>query len=145
MKKLIIGICLLAWMASCGGGKKHSGVQEEPMESADSTGWLADSLLVEDVEEEPIVPVAADESFADFLYNFATNEKLQLRRILFPLPYYMDNRKDSIINKYSSLKRLLASAFSLATESAFSEIKSFSLSRFNSSSDFSSKVFIRFK
>lgn len=99
MKKLIIGICLLAWMASCGGGKKHSGVQEEPMESADSTGWLADSLLVEDVEEEPIVPVAADESFADFLYNFATNEKLQLRRILFPLPYYMDNRKDSIMKE----------------------------------------------
>lgn len=99
MKKLIIGICLLAWMASCGGGKKQSGVQEEPMESADSTGWLADSLLVEDVEEEPIVPVAADESFADFLYNFATNEKLQLRRILFPLPYYMDNRKDSIMKE----------------------------------------------
>lgn len=96
MKKLIIGICLLAWMASCDGGKKHSDVQEEPMESADSTGWLADSLLVEEVEEEPMVPVSADESFADFLYNFATNERLQLRRILFPLPYYMDSQKDSI-------------------------------------------------
>lgn len=96
MKKLIIGIFLLAWMSSCGGGKKHSDAQEALMEPADSIGWMTDSLLVEEVEEEPVVPVSADESFADFLYNFATNEKLQLRRILFPLPYYMDSRKDSI-------------------------------------------------
>ena len=96
MKKLIIGICLLAWMTSCGGGKKHSDAQEERVEPVDSTGWVADSLLVEEVEEELIVPVSADESFTDFLYNFATNERLQLRRILFPLPYYMDNKKDSV-------------------------------------------------
>ena len=96
MKKLIVAICLLVWLASCGGGKKQTAVQEEDMVSVDSMEIVADSLLVEDMEEEPEVPVSADESFADFLYNFALDEKLQLRRILFPLPYYMDNKKDSI-------------------------------------------------
>ena len=96
MKKLIVGICLLVWLTSCGGGKKQTTVQEEDMVSVESMEIVADSLLVEDVVEEPEVPVSADESFADFLYNFALDEKLQLRRILFPLPYYMDNKKDSI-------------------------------------------------
>jgi len=96
MKKLIVGIWLLGCLASCGGGKKQTAVQDSLMEAVDSIEVMTDSLEVEEVEEEPVVPVSADESFADFLYNFATNEKLQLRRILFPLPYYMDNKKDSI-------------------------------------------------
>ena len=96
MKKLIVGICLLGWLASCGGGKKQTTAQEEDMALVDSMEMVADSLLLEEVEEEPMVPASADESFADFLYNFALDEKLQLRRILFPLPYYMDNKKDSI-------------------------------------------------
>jgi len=94
MKKLIVGICLLGWLASCVG--KQGKTQGEETISADSVEWVADTLWVEEVEEEPIVPVSADESFSDFLYNFATNEKLQLRRILFPLPYYTDNKKDSV-------------------------------------------------
>lgn len=99
MKKLIIGICLLGCLTSCGGGKKNTDAHEEQMEWADSIEAMADSLLVEEVEEEPVIPVAADESFADFLYNFALDERLQLRRILFPLPYYMDNQKDSIMKE----------------------------------------------
>jgi hypothetical protein len=96
MKKLIVAICLLGCLASCGGGKKQADDQNVLTEAVDSMEIMADSLWVEEVEEEPVVPVSADESFADFLYNFATNERLQLRHILFPLPYYMDNRKDSI-------------------------------------------------
>ena len=96
MKKLIVGLALLGCMASCGIGKKNADAQEGAMEFGDSIESVADTLWVEEVEEEPMVPVSADESFADFLYNFAMNEKLQLRRILFPLPYYMDNKKDSI-------------------------------------------------
>ena len=99
MKKLIIGICLLGCLTSCGGGKKNTDAHEEQMEWADSIEAMADSLLIEEVEEEPVIPAAADESFADFLYNFALDERLQLRRILFPLPYYMDNQKDSIMKE----------------------------------------------
>ena len=96
MKKLIVGICLLGWMASCGGGKKHADVQEVAMESIDSVEVVADTLEVEEVQEEQEVSTYAERVFADFLYNFATSEKFQLRRIVFPLPYYMDNKKDSI-------------------------------------------------
>lgn len=99
MKKLVIAICLLGGMLSCVGGKKHTDAQEAWMESVDSMEVVADTLLLEEVEEEPQVPASADESFADFLYYFATDEKLQLRRILFPLPYYTDNRKDSVLKE----------------------------------------------
>lgn len=95
MKKIIVGICLLGGLVSCG-GKKQTGTLSEKVESSDSIEVLADSLLMEEVEEEPSVPASADESFADFLYNFALDEKLQLRRIIFPLPYYKDSQKDSI-------------------------------------------------
>ena len=91
MKKLIVAICLLGWLASCGGGKKNTDAQEEWMEPVDSIEMVADSLLVEEVEEEMEIHPSADESFADFLYNFALEEKLQLRRVLFPFPYYMVN------------------------------------------------------
>ena len=69
MKKLIVGICLLGWMASCGGGKKNTDAQEVQMESADSIEFMTDSLGMEEIQEEPEVPASADESFADFLYN----------------------------------------------------------------------------
>ena len=95
MKKIIVGICLLGGLVSCG-GKKQTGTLSEKVESSDSIEVMADSLLMEEVEEEPSVPASADESFADFLYNFALDEKLQLRRIIFPLPYYKDSQKDSI-------------------------------------------------
>ena len=98
MKKLVIAICLLGGMLSCVGGKKNTDTQEDAL-PVDTMAFMADTLELEEVEEEPIVPVSADESFADFLYNFALDERLQLRRILFPLPYYTDSRKDSILKE----------------------------------------------
>ena len=98
MKKLVIALCLLGGMLSCVGGKKNADTQEDAL-PVDTMAFMADTLEVEEVEEEPIVPASADESFADFLYNFALDEKLQLRRILFPLPYYTDSRKDSILKE----------------------------------------------
>ena len=98
MKKLVIAICLLGGMLSCVGGKKNTDTQEDAL-PVDTMAFMADTLELEEVEEEPIVPASADESFADFLYNFALDERLQLRRILFPLPYYTDSRKDSILKE----------------------------------------------
>ena len=98
MKKLVIAICLLGGMLSCVGGKKNAETQDDVL-PADTMAFIADTLEWEEVEEEPVVPASADESFADFLYNFALDERLQLRRILFPLPYYTDNRKDSILKE----------------------------------------------
>ena len=58
MKKLIVGICLLGWLASCGG--KQTKIQEEQVASTDSTEWGVDSLWVEEVEEE-VTEEAAEE------------------------------------------------------------------------------------
>lgn len=98
MKKLVIAICLMGGMLSCVGGKKNADTREDAL-PVDTMAFIADTLEWEEVEEEPVVPASADESFADFLYNFALDERLQLRRILFPLPYYTDNRKDSILKE----------------------------------------------
>lgn len=100
MKKLFFVFCLLIGLASCGNGKRNTEVQEAQSLPQDTT-VAVDTLCVAESTistpgDESIVPVAADESFADFLYNFALDENLQLRRILFPLPCHLDNRKDSI-------------------------------------------------
>ena len=100
MKKLFFGFCLLIGLASCGNGKRNTEVQAAQSLPQDTTVTV-DTLCVAESTistpgDESIVPVAADESFADFLYNFALDENLQLRRILFPLPCHLDNRKDSI-------------------------------------------------
>lgn len=95
MKKLLLGIGLLGCLASCG-GKVNTDTAQMQQDVIDSVEVVVDSLLVEEVVEEPIVPVAVDESFADFLYHFALDEKMQRKRLVYPLPYYTDNRKDSI-------------------------------------------------
>ena len=96
MKKLIVAICMLGCLVSCGVGKKNPDVQESQGELTDSVEVVADTLVVEEVVEEPEVSAYAERSFAEFLYNFATSERFQLRRVIFPLPYYMDSKKDSI-------------------------------------------------
>ena len=86
MRKLIIGVCLLMLISSCGGGKKKMDPFETLTEEIDSLTATPDTTeAMAAVEEEPMVPATADESFADFFYNFASDEKLQLSRIVFPL------------------------------------------------------------
>lgn len=66
-------------------------------EEIDSLAAAADTTeAMVAVDEEPVVPATADESFADFFYNFAIDEKLQLSRIVFPLPYYTVDKKEHI-------------------------------------------------
>lgn len=98
MKKLIVAVCLLVGLVSCAERKKGADMEDQ-MILADSVEAVVDTLAMEELEMEPVLPAAVDESFADFLYNFALDEKLQLRRILFPLPYYTDNKKDSILKE----------------------------------------------
>lgn len=78
-------------MASCGGGKKRMDPFEALTKQMDSVQQpvAVDTLpaVQELVKEEP-VPVTADESFADFFYNFASDESFQRSRIVFPISYY---------------------------------------------------------
>lgn len=91
MKRVLWGCCLLGLMASCGGGKKRMDPFEALTKQMDSVQQpvAVDTLpaVQELVKEEP-VPVTADESFADFFYNFASDESFQRSRIVFPISYY---------------------------------------------------------
>lgn len=91
MKRVLWGCCLLGLMASCGGGKKRMDPFEALTKQMDSVQQpvAVDTLpaVQELVKEEP-VPATADESFADFFYNFASDESFQRSRIVFPISYY---------------------------------------------------------
>ena len=98
MKKLIVGIFLLGCMCACGGGQKNSSTMGAAVEETDSLILEEDTMWMKEwvEEEEPELPAKADESFDDFLYNFAIDEKLQKTRVVFPLSRYKDNWKDSL-------------------------------------------------
>ncbi len=51
--------------------------------------------LVFDTKDTPM-PKAADELFDDFIFNFATNSRLQESRIVFPLVMHKGNRTDTV-------------------------------------------------
>lgn len=98
MKKLIIGCCLLALMASCEGGKKKVDPFAALTEQIDSMKVLPDSIQDTIVVEEQI-PASADESFADFFYNFASDAKFQRSRVLFPFSLYKGKQVNRIQKK----------------------------------------------
>ncbi|HJH63324.1 MAG TPA: DUF4348 domain-containing protein [Bacteroides mediterraneensis] len=88
MKRLIIGCCLLMLMVSCGGGKKKADPFSALTEQIDSIKVHPDSIQDSTVVVEEQVPAAADESFADFFYNFASDEAFQRTRVVFPFSLY---------------------------------------------------------
>lgn len=72
---------------------------------SDKKPVATDSLTVEDtidtvtqdtletiIEQQPM-PKAADELFDDFFFNFAGNKKLQVKRIVFPLPVFDEDKQ----------------------------------------------------
>ncbi len=64
-------------------------------QEVDSIRYQADSIPEDKLPEEP-QPIQADESFDDFIYNFASDEVLQRQRVKFPLPYYNGEKKMEI-------------------------------------------------
>ncbi|NDV56651.1 DUF4348 domain-containing protein [Bacteroides sp. 519] len=105
---LLLGIFLF----SCENKKKTSvnAVQTDTMIVVNDTipTILKDTL--EEVED-PEPEVVRDEYFDDFIYQFALDKKFQLKRIVFPLPYYKENaslkleksewQHDSLFYKYN--------------------------------------------
>lgn len=94
MNRSLIYVCLAAILVSCHeGGKKRVSQAEETGSVVEETDSLAGEYVEEEefrlVEDEG-VPATADESFADFLYNFSCAEGFQKDRIVFPISYYKD-------------------------------------------------------
>ena len=92
MVRIIFACGLLLMTASCGGQKNRD-------VSADDSAVMVDTNEVVREEEpdllvvaEEVIPATADESFADFFYNFASDKDFQLNRIVTPLPFYEGER-----------------------------------------------------
>lgn len=90
------GMFFLAVLATAAIGMAMGGCSDKkpPQDStaADTTA-VADTISSEDsvIAEQPM-PKAADELFDDFFFNFAANRRLQLRRIVFPLPVFHNGK-----------------------------------------------------
>lgn len=93
MNRSLLYACLAAILVSCQeGGKKKVSSEKEIPTAVEQT----DSIVTEDNEEDfrlvedEGVPAQADESFADFFYNFSCDVRFQKDRIVFPISYYKD-------------------------------------------------------
>lgn len=82
---VLLGFLMLTYLlASCGGKKIH--VTEETELISNDT-LVAIAPPEQEPEEEKVeVSTRVDELFDDFIWNFASNERLQRRRVRFPLP-----------------------------------------------------------
>lgn len=78
---------------------------KKPAQVHDSTSVdsvIADTQAVDSTEkliEETPMSKAADELFDDFVFNFAANRKLQMKRVHFPLPVYHNDKLVKTIEK----------------------------------------------
>ena len=95
MKKLIAGVILLGILSSCGNKKTNIDPFASITKEVDSVRQIADSSHHDKSPEDP-QPIQADESFDDFIYNFASDDVLQRQRVKFPLPYYNGDKKSNI-------------------------------------------------
>lgn len=96
MKKLLAGVVSLCCLwSACGNKKQHIDPFASITHEVDSIRKMADSVRTDESPEEPL-PIRADESFDDFIYDFASDDALQHRRVKFPLPYYNGDKKLNI-------------------------------------------------
>jgi len=89
-------LVLIGLLTACT-GNKASGEQEGSMD-AETDSLLADSLAKAEEAAAGVMPMGADELFDDFFFNFASNRKLQLERISFPLKVQGEG-KQRVINR----------------------------------------------
>lgn len=94
MKRIVFGCCLLTLLlTSCMGGKKKVNPFEVLTEQIDSLQLSPDTATADTVPQiEDIIPATADESFADFFYNFASDSRFQQKRIVSPISVYRTNK-----------------------------------------------------
>ena len=75
---------LLGILGACGNKKTNIDPFASITKEVDSIRRIADSIHCDESPEDP-QPIQADESFDDFIYNFASDDVLQRQRVKFPL------------------------------------------------------------
>lgn len=93
---LVLAACVSMMFWSTGCTDKKPAADTVRVDSAADT--TAADTLSQLISEEQQMPKAADELFDDFIFNFAGNKKLQLKRILFPLKV-VNGTKTTAISK----------------------------------------------
>ena len=90
MKNIVLLFGLILVVTACvGDAKRTTSLMENDIQPVkDSIAEVGDTLKDTIILVQDIIPVSADESFADFFFNFMTDEEYQRRRIVFPMPYY---------------------------------------------------------
>ena len=86
---------LLGILGACGNKKTNIDPFASITKEVDSIRRVADSIHCDESPEDR-QPIQADESFDDFIYNFASDDVLQRQRVKFPLPYYNGDKKTNI-------------------------------------------------
>lgn len=84
---------LMCVLASCVGGKKKVDPFETLTKQIDSLNVQPDTAAADTLPKvEEVIPATADESFADFFYNFASDAKFQRKRIVSPISSYKGDK-----------------------------------------------------
>lgn len=98
----ILSVCLaLILFASCEEQKKRTVFVDSYVSENKNDTIVSSSEIAEEPDEDTLVvvedfiPAAADASFLDFIYNFASDEEFQLSRIIFPVSFY----NDTVVNR----------------------------------------------
>lgn len=78
---LVVSVVMFA---ACKHGRQSDGGDVEDVVVAEEMSDSGEESLEELIADEPM-PTSADELFDDFFFNFASNKRLQLERIHFPL------------------------------------------------------------
>lgn len=99
MKKIILGAIVLFLLSSCNNKKAKIDPFKSLTNLVDSASEAADSTENDSVQELPR-PIKADETFDDFIFSFASDIKLQQKRIHFPLTFINGNSVSQIEQKF---------------------------------------------
>lgn len=99
MNKFLIAIfASVVLLFSCKGNSTGGGGTSVPSDSDSILDTVAVDTMEKLIAEVPM-PKAADELFDDFIFNFAGNRKLQMKRIKFPLRVELTDKVDTISRK----------------------------------------------
>ncbi|MBQ7514567.1 MAG: DUF4348 domain-containing protein [Prevotella sp.] len=90
---LISWMVLILLFSACGGHSATSSADTDA-DSVQADTAVVDSTAIAEADEP--VPLAADEFFDDFIFNFAANKRLQKARVKFPLAFVKDGETTRI-------------------------------------------------
>lgn len=100
MRTIGLGLCLLVLFLSCENKKSKVDPFASITNLVDSASQKEDTVTQKTGNESTPKPIEADESFDDFIYNYASNDELQRQRTKFPLSYYNGQTPTKIEEKY---------------------------------------------